>query len=130
MSAFSDVAAAAPLALGQLPAATPGFTGREDELAVLAGLLDPAGTGGPVVVSAVAGLAGVGKTTLAIRAAHAAVRAGWFAGGVLFLDLHGYDDQPVQPDQALDALLRALGVPQSTSRPAPKSHLPRHQPPA
>ena len=35
----------------------------------------------------------------------------WFAGGVLFIDLHGYDDSPVQPSQALDALLRALGVP-------------------
>ena len=30
---------------------------------------------------------------------------------MLFLDLHGYDEQPVQPGQALDALLRALGVP-------------------
>ena len=33
------------------------------------------------------------------------------AGGVLFIDLHGYDQAPVQPGQALDALLRALGVP-------------------
>jgi len=35
---------------------------------------------------------------------------GWFQGGTLFIDLHGYDDAPVQPGQALDALLRALGV--------------------
>ena len=35
--------------------------------------------------------------------------AGWFPGGVLFIDLHGYDQAPVQPEQALDALLRALG---------------------
>jgi predicted ATPase len=42
-----------------------------------------------VVVSAVAGLAGVGKTALAVQAAHAAREAGWFAGGVLFIDLHG-----------------------------------------
>jgi tetratricopeptide (TPR) repeat protein len=63
------------------------------------------------VVSAVAGLAGVGKTTLAVQAGHAALRSGWFRGGVLFLDLHGYDDNPVQPAQALDGLLRALGVP-------------------
>ena len=35
---------------------------------MLAGLLDPAGTSGPVVVSAVAGLAGVGKTSLAVQA--------------------------------------------------------------
>ena len=103
--------AAAPVALAQLPAVTAGFTGRDDELAVLAGLLDPAGSAGPVVVSAVAGLAGVGKTTLAVEAGHAARQRGWFGGGVLFIDLHGYDEAPVEPAQALDALLRALGVP-------------------
>jgi tetratricopeptide (TPR) repeat protein len=103
-------AAPSPVALAQLPAMAPGFTGRDDELAVLAGLLDPAGAAGTVVVSAVAGLAGVGKTTLAVQAAHAARRRGWYRGGVVFTDLHGYDDQPVQPSQALDALLRDLGV--------------------
>ena len=64
-----------------------------------------------MVVSAVAGLAGVGKTTLAVQAGHAARQRGWFGGGVLFIDLHGYDEAPVEPGQALDALLRALGVP-------------------
>jgi Tetratricopeptide repeat len=88
-----------------------GFTGREAELAQVAGLLDPAAAADAVVVSAVAGLAGVGKTALAVHAAHAARLSGWFAGGVLFIDLHGYDEKPVQPAQALDALLRALGVP-------------------
>jgi hypothetical protein len=53
----------------------------------------------------------VGKTTLAVHAAHAARSSGWFPGGVLFIDLHGYDPSPVGPAQALDALLRALGVP-------------------
>ena len=38
-------------------------------------------------------------------------QAGWFPGGVLFIDLHGYDERRSQPGQALDALLRALGVP-------------------
>jgi len=109
-------AAAAPVALDQLPAPVAGFTGRETELAEVTGLLDPAAGAGAVVVSAVvvsavAGLAGVGKTALAIQAAHAARAAGWFGGGVLFLDLHGYDEQAVQPGQALDALLRALGIP-------------------
>ncbi len=102
---------AAPTALAQLPPEVTGFTGRDDELAVLAGLLDPDATAGPVLVSAVAGLAGVGKTALAVAAGHAAVRQGWFGGGVLFIDLHGYDEAPVEPGQALDALLRALGVP-------------------
>ena len=103
-------AAAAPVALAQLPAPVTGFTGRETELAEVTGLLDPAAKAGAVVVSAVAGLAGVGKTALAIQAAHAARANGWFGGGVLFLNLHGYDDQAVQPERALDALLRALGV--------------------
>ena len=104
-------AAAAPVALAQLPPLVSGFTGREAELAQVAGLLDPARSTRAVVVSAVAGLAGVGKTALAIQAGHAARAAGWFPGGVLFIDLHGYDEAPVQPRQALDSLLRALGVP-------------------
>ena len=104
-------AVAAPTALAQLPPPVTGFTGRDDDLAVLERLLDPAGTAEPVVVSAVAGLAGVGKTTLAVEAGHAARQRGWFGGGVLFIDLHGYDEVPVEPGQALDALLRALGVP-------------------
>jgi len=103
-------AAAAPVALEQLPALVAGFAGRRAELTQITALLDPAGNAGAVVVSAVAGLAGVGKTALAVQAGHAARQAGWFGGGVLFLDLHGYDDAPVEPGQALDALLRALGV--------------------
>jgi tetratricopeptide (TPR) repeat protein len=103
-------AATAPTALAQLPPLAAGFTGRDAELAQVAGLLDPAAGAGAVVVSAVAGLAGVGKTALAVHAAHAAREAGWFPGGMLFIDLHGYDNAPVQPGQALDALLRALGV--------------------
>ena len=110
IQATFQLPAPAPVALAQLPTPVAGFTGRDDELAVLARLLDPAGTAGPVVVSAVAGLAGVGKTTLAVEAGHAAVKRGWFGGGVLFINLHGYDEPPVEPDQALDALLRALGV--------------------
>jgi hypothetical protein len=73
-------AAAVPMVLAQLPAVTAGFTGRDAELAVLAGLLDPPGSAGPVVVSAVAGLAGVGKTTLVIQAGHATLRG---AGHIL-----------------------------------------------
>ena len=103
-------AAAVPVALAQLPPLVAGFTSRETELAQITALLDPAGDAGTVVVSAVAGLAGVGKTALAVQAARIAREAGWFGGGVLFIDLHGYDDVPVQPGQALDALLRALGV--------------------
>jgi hypothetical protein len=111
IQATFQLPAAAPVALAQLPARTAGFTGREADLAVLAGLLDPEGNTDPVLASAVAGLPGVGKTSLAVEAGHAALQRGWYQGGVLFIDLHGYDDQPVEPGQALDALLPALGVP-------------------
>jgi tetratricopeptide (TPR) repeat protein len=104
-------AAAAPVALAQLPPLAAGFTGRDEELELIARLLAPAAGEAAVVVSAVAGLAGVGKTALAVHAAHAAQSSSWFPGGVLFIDLHGYDVNPVQPGQALDALLRALGIP-------------------
>lgn len=105
-----QVVGTAPMASVQLPGTVVGFTGRDDELAVLAGLLDPARSAEPVVVSAVAGLPGVGKTTLAVEAGHAARGQGWFAGGVLFINLHGYDEVPLESRQALEALLLALGV--------------------
>lgn len=99
-----------PVALAQLPASLPGFTGRAPEMATLTSLLNPAGSANTVVVSAVAGLAGVGKTALAVQAAHAALQSGWFPGGVLFINLHGYEETRVEPDEALSALLRALGT--------------------
>ena len=98
-SAARQVPVTTQLALAQLPGAVVGFTGRDSELAVLAKLLDPASTAESVVVSAVAGLAGVGKTTLTVEAGHAARRQGWFPGGVVFIDLHGYEEVPVQPKQ-------------------------------
>jgi hypothetical protein len=60
-----------------------------------------------------AGLAGVSKTELALQAAHRAnAGPGWFTGGVLFLDLFGYDDERrLSPEQDLDKLLRHLAVP-------------------
>lgn len=103
--------AAAPIALAQLPPRVVGFVGRGDALQEITELLDPAAAAGTVVVSAVGGLAGVGKTALAITAGHVARERGWYRGGVLFIDLHGYDQERVEPEQALDALLRALGVP-------------------
>jgi tetratricopeptide (TPR) repeat protein len=54
----------------------------------------------------------VGKTAFAVRAARRAIDAGWFPGGVVFVDLHGYDPtRMVDADAALGALIRALGVP-------------------
>lgn len=99
----------------QLPAAPGHFTGRRAELEALTGLLAQAGqaggSGGMVVISAVDGMAGVGKTALAVHAAHRL--AGHFPGGQLFIDLHAYTRgyEPRTPGEALEALLRTLGVP-------------------
>ena len=101
---------AQPVAPAQLPPLIAEFTGRHDELESIIRLLDPAGDAGAVVVSAIAGLAGVGKTALAVQAGHVAYEKGWFAGGVLFVDMHGYDKKPVSSEEALDMLLRTLDV--------------------
>ncbi|MFF3373043.1 tetratricopeptide repeat protein [Streptomyces sp. NPDC002680] len=55
-------------------------------------------------------MGGIGKTALALEAAHRVVSKGLFPGGTLFVDLRGYDDNPVTADQAVLALLDALGV--------------------
>ncbi|WP_369390749.1 tetratricopeptide repeat protein [Streptomyces sp. CG1] len=99
------------LALRSLPCPVRSFVGRDRELRTLLNALDPAEPArGAVLVSSVTGLGGVGKTALALQAAHAAQRRGFFPAGVVFLDLHGYDDVPVAPEQALEQLLLALGV--------------------
>ncbi|MGH3646297.1 MAG: ATP-binding protein [Micromonosporaceae bacterium] len=97
----------APLAPRQLPADVPGFTGRAGQLAELDRLLsEPAPT---VVISTVSGTAGVGKTALAVHWAHRVAHR--FPDGQLYINLRGYDPQhPVPADQALEALLRELGV--------------------
>jgi tetratricopeptide (TPR) repeat protein len=110
-----------PEAVGGLPPEPAEFVGRGPELAALLTLLDPAAEGRPVLVTAIAGLAGVGKTTLALRAAHQACANGWYPGGVLFVNLRGYDTAgQVDASAALAAFLQELGV-------AP-DHIPPGQP--
>ena len=94
--------AAAPEAMASLPPRPGGFTGRDDETSALLRALDGSAA---VLVSAVSGLGGIGKTALAVETAHLACGEGWFPGGVLFVDLHGYDEEPVTADQALQSLL-------------------------
>ncbi|MER5428459.1 tetratricopeptide repeat protein [Streptomyces sp. NPDC002588] len=98
----------------QLPMDIRPFTGRADQLAELTRHLVP-GEGNDdgasaVVVSAVSGTAGVGKTALAVRWAHQSRDA--FPDGQLYVDLRGYDPrEPVSAAQALTGFLTALGVP-------------------
>ncbi|MEU6378444.1 tetratricopeptide repeat protein [Streptomyces sp. NPDC046909] len=100
------------MATAALPAVPAGFTGREEDLARLMPVLDPGSAESdlPVVICAVSGLGGIGKTSLALCAAHRAVREGWFPGGTLFVDFRGYDEDPVTADQAVVALLDGMGV--------------------
>jgi len=105
----------------QLPADTRAFTGRAGDLARLLALARDAesGTGvGTVGISAINGMGGVGKTALAVHAAHR-IRDR-FPDGQLFLDLRGHGsgrDHPLTPDEALAALLGSLGVPQDAIAP-------------
>ncbi|MFK0101398.1 tetratricopeptide repeat protein [Streptomyces sp. NPDC091040] len=100
-------------ALAGLPRRSPTFTGRHPQLEQILSTLEPTGQDESVDTVVVTGLAGVGKTELMLQAGHRALRnSGWFPGGVLFVDLHGYDsERRVSPKNALATLLRALGIP-------------------
>jgi len=100
-----------PVVPRQLPAPVRQFTGRHEELAALTGLLDQAGANGnipAVVISAIGGMPGVGKTALAVHWAHRVAER--FPDGQLYVDLHGFDSsEPVTAADALAGFLRALG---------------------
>ncbi|MDT0485485.1 tetratricopeptide repeat protein [Streptomyces doebereineriae] len=100
--------AAVPTALNALPGLPQEFTGRGDEITKILSLLGPGG-GADAAVGSIAGLPGVGKTTLAHAVGRAALDQGWFMR-VQVVNLRGYDPTPVPPEDALEALLRALGV--------------------
>ncbi|MFD5431055.1 BTAD domain-containing putative transcriptional regulator [Kitasatospora sp. NPDC127067] len=91
----------------QLPSGLPDFTGRTEEAETLADRLAGAG-GRAVVVSALDGMGGVGKTTLAVHVARR-VRDR-FPDGQLFADLRGADRTPPDPGTVLAGFLRDLGV--------------------
>lgn len=100
-----------------VPAGSQSFTGRQPALLEMLSALAPAAqrSGGAAALRAVSmsGMAGIGKTELAIQASRAARDAGWFPGGVLLINLFGYDPaRYLDPAQALGQLLRDhLGLP-------------------
>jgi hypothetical protein len=104
---ITTAGAGEPVPPGLLPRDVPGFTGREGELDRLAGLAG----GGAVVVTAIGGTAGVGKTALAVHAAHRLLPE--FPDGHLYADLRGYTagQSAAEPGEVLEVFLRRLGVP-------------------
>ncbi|MEU4769648.1 tetratricopeptide repeat protein [Actinosynnema sp. NPDC023794] len=95
----------------QLPAAPRRFTGRVEELNLLTAALDDAvETGATMVISALGGVGGIGKTWLALHWAHQ--HADRFPDGQLFVDLRGFTPsaEPMRPAEAVRGFLDALGV--------------------
>ncbi|MFD5031638.1 BTAD domain-containing putative transcriptional regulator [Streptomyces sp. NPDC058220] len=92
----------------QLPATVPDFTGRASFVRELGGRL-AAAEGSVMAVSALAGIGGVGKTTLAVHLAHEA--RPHFPDGQLYVDLQGAGARAAEPETVLGAFLRALGTP-------------------
>ncbi|CAG6399248.1 tetratricopeptide repeat protein [Streptomyces cocklensis] len=94
----------------QLPATVSDFTGRAAFVRELGEQLAGASQGsGVMAVSAVAGIGGVGKTTLAVQVAHEAREE--FPDGQLYVDLQGTGPRPAEPEAVLGSFLRALGLP-------------------
>jgi DNA-binding SARP family transcriptional activator/RecA/RadA recombinase len=98
-------APAAPLRLGPFPSADPLFTGRKDQLEQLAGWLRTLPGGGCIQIT---GPAGMGKTTLAVTAAHHATDQ--FPDGRALIPLRDETGQPLPAQRVLHAVLRALGT--------------------
>ncbi|MDP9849810.1 AfsR/SARP family transcriptional regulator [Streptosporangium lutulentum] len=93
-----------------LPAGVGDLTGREDELRRLTSILRDRPAATPAIC-AVSGMPGVGKTALAVQAAHE--MRDDFPDGQLYVNLRGAGAEPIEPSHALSRFLRALGVPGS-----------------
>ena len=94
----------------QLPSAAQRFSGRETELSTLTDALDNAAEAGTtVVISAIGGVGGIGKTSLAVRWAWQQIKR--FPDGQLFVDLRGFAPagEPMSVAEAVRGFLHALG---------------------
>ncbi len=94
-----------------LPAAVGDLTGRDEEVELLCRRLTSTGRPPSMPVAAVLGMGGLGKTVLAVHAAHRLRRH--FDDGQLYVNLHGQQRSPVDPGDVLARFLRALGVAES-----------------
>lgn len=94
----------------QLPAAAPHFAGRAAELKILDGLLAEATSGATMLIAAISGTAGVGKTALAVRWAHRVIDR--FPDGQLYVNLRGFGPSgaPATPAEAVRGFLDGLAV--------------------
>ncbi|MWA11795.1 AfsR/SARP family transcriptional regulator [Streptomyces sp. BA2] len=106
-SAAAPEPAATVVRPAQLPATVPDFTGRASFVSELSEILSAA-EGRVMAVSALAGIGGVGKTTLAVHVAH--VARSHFPDGQLYVDLQGAGSRSAEPETVLGAFLRALGT--------------------
>ncbi|WP_433263376.1 ATP-binding protein [Actinosynnema sp. CS-041913] len=93
----------------QLPARPRAFTGRDTELATLTAAVD-GGVRATVAISAIGGMGGIGKTSLALHWAHE--NRDRFPDGQLYVNLRGFDpaDKPLEPAVAVRGFLDALHV--------------------
>jgi DNA-binding SARP family transcriptional activator/tetratricopeptide (TPR) repeat protein len=94
----------------QLPHALTDFVGRDEEVVQLDQSIQTNGGAPTLIITAIVGTAGLGKTALALHWAHRVKER--FPDGQLYMDLRGFDPsaQPVPPAVAMRGFLEALGV--------------------
>lgn len=97
----------------QLPPDLEVFCGRRAELRSLLAITDAVASGpaGPSAAVLISGMAGIGKTTLAVHWAHEVAHR--FPDGQLYVELRGFAPSraPLDPAEALRGMLTALGMP-------------------
>jgi hypothetical protein len=100
----SETQAGAPSTLHQLPSDVTDFAGRAAQVDKLLGVLSA--PGGRVAISAIDGMGGLGKTTLAVHVAHRLT--GRYADGQIVVDMAGTSAAPLSPAQGLARVIRAF----------------------